>query len=166
MVQQSNKTRNQQRTAIVYFGAQRQGYLSLAQANNTKDFLDFVQTPLQRQLTPDQHHPNCHHPRYTNHGRRIRSLQGWLGAVIKLPIFRVRCCGCGAVFTVLPSFILRYRRQDADCLGKLLTLSLGMGLSQRHTALVYGWNGNERSWTPGRIWDLLQWLLIHTMRQQ
>lgn len=30
-----------------------------------------------------------------------------------MPIYRVRCCGCGVVFTVLPSFILRYRRSVA-----------------------------------------------------
>lgn len=75
-----------------------------------------------------------------------------------MPICRVRCCGCGAVFTVLPSFILRYRRQDSDCLSKLLTLSLSMGLSQRQTATVYTWSGMERSWTPGCVWSLLQWL--------
>lgn len=33
-----------------------------------------------------------------------------------------------------------------------------MGLSQRHTALVYTWSGIERSWTPGWVWALLQWL--------
>lgn len=33
-----------------------------------------------------------------------------------------------------------------------------MGLSQRHTALVYTWSGSKRSWTPGWVWSLLQWL--------
>ena len=33
-----------------------------------------------------------------------------------------------------------------------------MGLSQRHTALVYTWSGLKRSWTPGWVWGLLQWL--------
>ena len=75
-----------------------------------------------------------------------------------VPIYRVRCCGCGAVFTVLPSFILRYRRQDSDCLSKLLTLSLSMGLSQRQTATIYTWSGMERNWTPGWVWSLLHWL--------
>ena len=59
---------------------------------------------------------------------------------------------------MLPSFILRYRRQDSDCLSKVLTLSLSMGLSQRHTATVYSWSGMERKWTPGWVWSLLQWL--------
>jgi len=33
-----------------------------------------------------------------------------------------------------------------------------MGLSQRHTATIYTWSGLERSWTPGGVWSLLQWL--------
>ena len=45
------------------------------------------------------------------------------------------------------SFILRYRRQDSECLSKLLTLSLSIGLSQRHTATIYTWSGMERKWT-------------------
>ena len=157
-MKQLTKSKKQQRTAIVYFGSQRQDYLDLAQAPDTSAFLNFVQQPLQQQLTQDKHKSDCTHHQYTNHGKRLRSLQDWLGAKIMLPVFRVRCCGCGAVFTVLPSFILRYRRQDADCLGKLLTLSLGMGVSQRHTALIYSWNGTQRSWKPARIWNLLQWL--------
>jgi hypothetical protein len=75
-----------------------------------------------------------------------------------IPICRTRCQSCRAVFTVLPSFILRYRRQDADCLGKLLELNLGMGLSQRETATIYSWLGTERGWQPGWVWSLVQWL--------
>jgi len=37
--------------------------------------------------------------------------------------------------------------QDSDCLTKLLTLSLSMGLSQRHERTIYTWSGMERSWT-------------------
>jgi hypothetical protein len=85
-------------------------------------------------------------------------LQGWLGQAETIAICRVRCKTCRAVFTVLPSFILRYRRQDADCLGKLLELNLGMGLTLRETATIYSWLGAERKWNPGWIWRLVQWL--------
>jgi len=43
---------------------------------------------------------------------------------------------------------------DNVCLSKVLTLSLSMGLSQRHTATIYTWSGSERSWTPGWVWSL------------
>jgi hypothetical protein len=59
---------------------------------------------------------------------------------------------------VLPSFIARYRRQDTDSLGKLLEMSLGMGLSQRETARIYEWSDPEAGWHPGWIWHLVQWL--------
>jgi hypothetical protein len=158
-VVESSKPKNQQRTAIVYFGQEREDYLCLAAAADSREFLNYIQKPLQAQLGAEKHRVGCTEiSRYTGHGKRERYLQGWLGERVTVPIYRVRCCGCGAVFTVLPSFILRYRRQDSDCLSKLLTLSLSMGLSQRHTATIYTWSGLERSWTPGGVWSLLQWL--------
>ena len=53
---------------------------------------------------------------------------------------------------------MRYRRQDTDCLEKLLRLSLAMHLSQRHAALVYSWGGAERTWGTTWMWNLVQWL--------
>jgi hypothetical protein len=52
---------------------------------------------------------------------------------------------------------MRYRRQDTDCLGKLLELNVGMGLSQRETATIYAWNQAGHEWRPGWIWALIQW---------
>ncbi len=158
-VVESLKPKNHQRTAIVYFGSKREDYLCLAAAEDNKEFLSFIQQPLQAQLGSEKHRAGCaDSSRYTGHGKRERYLQGWLGERVTVPICRVRCCSCGAVFTVLPSFILRYRRQDSDCLSKVSRAILSMGLSQRHTALVYTWSGLERSWTPGWVWGLLQWL--------
>ena len=144
---------------MVYFGSERETYLQLVQAADSKGFLQFIKQPLQVQLGVEKHKVKCSdRSRYTVHGKRERYLQGWLGERMVVPIYRVRCCDCGAVFTVLPSFILRYRRQDSDCLSKLLTLCLSMGLSQRQTATIYTWSGMERHWTPGWVWSLLQWL--------
>ena len=95
---------------------------------------------------------------YTVHSQRNRQLQGLLGSKETIAICRVRCQTCGAVFTVLPSFILRYRRQDADCVGKLLEMNLGMGLTLRETASIYSWMGKGRSWQPSWVWSLVQWL--------
>ncbi|MEL6456447.1 MAG: DUF6431 domain-containing protein, partial [Cyanobacteria bacterium J06623_5] len=115
--------------------------------------------PLQAQLSADKHKPGCSDAsRYTVHSQIERQLQGWQGEKQTVPICRVKCCCCRAVFTVLPSFIARYRRQDTDCLGKLLTMSLGMGLSQREAATLYEWNHPTGGWHPGWVWHLVQWL--------
>lgn len=149
----------QNRTAIVHFGPTREDYLELVQSKDRKPLLERLQAPLQAQLSPERHKPGCRDTsRYTLHALRKRQLQGWLGQAETIPICRTRCQSCRAVFTVLPSFILRYRRQDADCLGKLLELNLGMGLSQRETATIYSWLGTERGWQPGWVWNLVQWL--------
>ena len=123
IVTNSSQPKNQRRTAIIYFGFKRETYLELVKAEDSSEF-----------LRVEKHKPNCcDRSRYTGRVLRERSVQGWVGERVTVPICRVRCCRCGAVFTVLPSFILRYRRQDSDCLSKLLPLSMSMGLSQRHT---------------------------------
>lgn len=150
---------NENRTAIVYFGPTKQDYLDLVRSEDHRAYIEYIQKPLQSQLTSEKHKPGCSDSRrYTVHGQRNRKLQGWQGATEELPICRVRCLSCRAVFTVLPSFILRYRRQDADCLGKLLEMNLGMGLTQRETATIYEWVNPARGWHPGWVWHLIQWL--------
>ncbi|NJR56793.1 MAG: hypothetical protein HC768_20970 [Acaryochloris sp. CRU_2_0] len=124
-----------------------------------KALLEYIQPLLSAQLPVEQHHQGCtDQNHYTIHSQRNRHLQGLLGTRETIPICRVRCQSCRAVFTVLPSFILRYRRQDADCLGKLLEMNLGMGLTLRETATLYSWMGIEHGWQPGWIWNLVQWL--------
>ncbi len=155
----TEKATYQNRTAIVYFGPNRQDYLDLVQAEDRQPLIEYLQAPLQAQLSQEQHHADCGDTsRYTLHGFRNRRVQGWLGEVATIPICRARCRSCRAVFTVLPSFVVRYRRHDADCLGKLLELSLGLGLSQRETATIYSWLGPDRGWHPGWVWNLVQWL--------
>lgn len=149
----------QNRTAIVYFGPSKQDYLNLIEAQSHREYLDYAQLFLKEQLPLEMHHDNCHDSScYTIHSQRTRFVQSWLGEKEEINICRVRCRCCRAVFTVLPSFIMRYRRQDTDCLGKLLEMNLGMGLTQRETATIYSWLGKERGWHPGWIWNLVQWL--------
>ena len=156
----SPKHHNQNRTAIVHFGPTKQDYLDLVEADDRHQaYLEYIQQPLQAQLTGDKHKPECcDTSRYTIHSQRQRMLKGWQGEAEELPICRAKCCSCKAVFTVLPSFIPRYRRQDADCLGKLLEMSLGMGLTQRETATIYEWVNPEEGWHPGWVWQLIQWV--------
>jgi Domain of unknown function (DUF6431) len=154
------KQPNQNRTAIVYFGASKQDYLNLIQADeHHQAYIEYIQKPLQAQISCQQHKPGCTDiSRYTVHSQRTRRLRGWGGELEVLPICRAKCRSCQAVFTVLPSFIARYRRQDTDCLGKLLEMRLGMGLSQRETATIYEWSHPDEGWHPGGVWQLVQWL--------
>jgi Domain of unknown function (DUF6431) len=155
----SESCTNQKRTAIIYFGVTKQDYLNLVQEKKHSALLKYIQPLLKVQLQPEQHHDGCtDQSHYTIHSQRNRHLQGLLGQRETIPICRVRCQACRAVFTVLPSFILRYRRQDADCLGKLLEMNLGMGLTLRETASIYHWMGIEHGWQPSWIWTLVQWL--------
>jgi len=132
---------NQKRTAIVFFGYQQEDYLNLVESEDRTAYIDYIQRPLQEQLKPEMHKKGCSAmSRYIVHGLRERRVQGWLGETGAIPICRVRCQAWRAVFTVLPSFRMRYRRQDTDCLGKLMEMNLGMGLSQRETATIYAWN--------------------------
>ena len=151
---------NQNRTAIVYFGPTPQDYLDLVESGvKHKAYIEYIQQPLAAQLTPDKHKPACSETsRYTVHSQIERRLQGSQSAPATLPICRVKCCRCRAVFTVLPSFIARYRRQDTDSLGKLLEMSLGMGLSPTRDSEIYEWSDPEAGWHPGWIWHLVQWL--------
>ena len=100
---------NQNRTAIVYFGATGQDYLDLVQSGEKhRAYIEYIQQPLQAQLTPDKHKPACSSTsHYTVHSQIERRLRGSQVAPETLPICRVKCCDCRAVFTVLPSFFAR-----------------------------------------------------------
>jgi Domain of unknown function (DUF6431) len=155
----SEVRQNQNRTAIIYFGPQQEDYLKLMEAQNRSALIEYIQRPLEEQLVSEKHKEGCcDTSRYTIHGMRERQVEGWMGETHVIPICRVRCQSCRAVFTVLPSFLMRYRRQDTDCLEKLMEMNLGMGLSQRETATIYAWNQAGREWQPGWIWRLVQWL--------
>lgn len=59
---------NQKRTAILYFGATKQDYLSLVQEKKHSGLLEYIQPLLQAQLHPEQHQSGCSdQSRYTIH---------------------------------------------------------------------------------------------------
>lgn len=70
--------KNQQLPAVIYFGSERETYLQLVQAADSKAFLQFIQQPLQVQLGVEKHKVNCpDRSRYTGLVLRERSVQGW-----------------------------------------------------------------------------------------
>ena len=60
--------------------------------------------------------------RFTHHDSYIRWAKHFNGTKSPVAILRVRCLDCGAVFSVQPSFIIRYKRYDTDATEKLMTL--------------------------------------------
>src|SRR3989442_6330590 len=53
-----------------------------------------------------------------------------------LTIWRIQCTSCKAVFTVLPHFVLRYRRMSPDVARQALIATHG-GLSVEWCAVIY-----------------------------
>ena len=121
----------------------------------------------------DGHHPDC--PRclhFTHHDSYPRWLKHFDGTKSQVVINRVRCLECGAVFTIQPSFIVRYKRYDTDAIEKLMTLlfitedsyrmagvsqALGMDKQQAGTWLALAETDPETI-SLMALWDLVQWL--------
>jgi hypothetical protein len=107
-----------------------------------------------------------HHDSYT---RWAKHFNGQQSAVI---IHRVRCLECGAVFSVQPSFIIRYKRYETDAIEKLMTLlfitedsyrmagiSQTLGLDEHQAGTWVALEANQdHTITPLVLWRLVQWL--------
>ncbi len=110
--------------------------------------------------------------RFTHHGGYTRWVKHFNGPKSLVTIFQVRCLECEAVFTVQPSFIIRYQRYDTDAVEKLMTLlfitedsyrmagvsqALGMDSQQAGTWAALEENQSETI-APMALWGLVQWL--------
>jgi len=120
----------------------------------------------------DGHREGC--PRqlhFTHHDTYIRRLKHFDGSTSSVTLIRVRCLECDVVFTVLPSFVVRYKRYDADALEKFMTLlfitedsyrmagveqALGMD-SQRAGTWAALENAAGLAISPRALWGLVQW---------
>ena len=84
----------------------------------------------------------------------------------------MRCLDCGAVFTIQPSFIVRYKRYDTDAMEKFMVLlfitedsyrmagvsqALGMDTYQEGTWVALE-KVNQDAISPTSLWGLVQWL--------
>lgn len=121
----------------------------------------------------DGHREGC--PRqlhFTHHDSYVRSLKHYDGSQSSVNIHRVRCLECGVVFTILPSFVLRYKRYDADAVEKFMTTlfitedsyrmsSVGQALgmdTQRSGTWAALENAKGVSIEPRALWGLVQWM--------
>jgi hypothetical protein len=121
----------------------------------------------------DGHEPDC--PRclhFTHHDSYTRWLKHFDGCQSPVDMIRVRCLECGAVFTIQPSFIVRYKRYDTDAIEKLMTLlfitedsyrmagvsqALGMDKQQAGTWVALA-ETDQETISLMALWGLVQWL--------
>ena len=121
----------------------------------------------------DGHKPGCfRRHRFTHHHDYLRWLKHYAGIRSRVCIVRVRCLDCNAVFTVLPAFVVRYKRYDTDAMEKLMVqlfITEGSyrmaGVSQAlaiDTAQSGTWAAleatSEEAIRPMVLWRLVQWV--------
>jgi hypothetical protein len=109
---------------------------------------------------------------FTHHDSYNRWTKHFDGTQSVVVIHRVRCLDCGTVFSVQPSFIIRYKRYDTDAVEKLMTLlfitedSYRMAGISQTLALDDQQAGTwaalethrEEAIQPLALWRLVQWL--------
>ena len=109
---------------------------------------------------------------FTHHDDYTRWAEHFDGTRSLVTILRVRCLDCEAVFTIQPSFIVRYKRYDTDAIEKFATLlfitedsyrmagvsqALGLDTQQEGTWVALE-DAEQTSISPMALWGLMQWL--------
>ena len=114
--------------------------------------------------------PRC--LQFTHHDAYLRWVQHFDGTRSPVTMVRVRCLECGAVFSIQPSFIVRYKRYDTDAIEKSMTLlfiaegsyrmtnvSQALGIDTRHAGTWLALEEAEPlAISPMALWGLVQWL--------
>ena len=145
---------HEHRTAIIFFGLTVQEYLQAA-ADRVRSMAVVAKALLEYATL--QHHPNCAGTgRFTRHHHDTRTARSDQTGLYERPIWQVRCLDCQVVFTVLPSFILRYQRFDAGCAQHLLEIALVMNVSSRHTNLMLS-SASPTTFAPAVYWRFMRW---------
>lgn len=108
---------------------------------------------------------------FTHHDSYTRWAKHFDGTKTLVTILRVRCLDCAVVFTVQPSFIIRYKRYETDATEKLMVLlfitedsyrmagvsqALGMDIQQAGTWSALA-KEQEQAIQPRALWGLVQW---------
>ena len=120
------KPKRQNRAVTLYLGKTLAEYEELmATAGGIEQLIHHVEVAdsLNWGHLADGHQPEC--PRclqFTHHDSYSREVKHFEGTKSAVMVFRVRCLECGAVFTIQPSFMVRYKRYETDAIEKLMTL--------------------------------------------
>lgn len=165
----------QNRTVVLYLGTTLPEYEQLlAEGVGLPELIHRVELAdsLNWGHLADGHAPAC--PRqlhFTPHQFYDRTVHHFAAPPSQVAITRVRCTDCGAVFTILPSFLVRYKRYDTDAIEKFMTLlfitedSYRMaGVSQAlgtdpHQAGTWAalTEADGTAIRPRALWELVQW---------
>ena len=119
----------------------------------------------------DGHATGCpRHLHFTHHGTYTRIVQHFDGTPSSVQMVRVRCLDCEAVFTIQPSWIVRYKRYDTDAIEKLMTLlfitedryrmagvSQALGQDDRYAGTWQALADPADAISPMALWKLVQW---------
>lgn len=167
--------KRQNRTVVLHLGNNLMEYESwLSTEGHSDELLRRVEIAddLNWCHLADGHYAGCQRRlRFTHHGAYKRGLLGFDGQLQKLLIKRVRCRECGAVFTILPSFVVRYKRWHTDAIEKLMVLLFITEDSYRLAGVSQAfaidaeqsgsWAALERTTgeaiSPMALWRLVQW---------
>jgi hypothetical protein len=176
MKSETTKTKRQNRTVTLYLGNTLTEYEALI---STKEGIENLveQVEVADSINwghlADGHDPDC--PRclhFTHHDSYPRWLKHFDGSKSQVVMIRVRCLECGAVFTIQPSFIVRYKRYDTDAIEKLMTLlfitedsyrmagvsqALGIDKQQAGTWVALA-ETDQETISLMALWSLVQWL--------
>jgi hypothetical protein len=121
----------------------------------------------------DGHCAGCaRHLHFTHHDSYTRWVKHFDGTQSPVTILRARCLDCGAVFTIQPSFIVRYKRYDTDAIEKLMVLlfitedsyrmasvSQALGIDTRQAGTWVALQETDQdAIAPIALWGLVQWL--------
>lgn len=168
--------KRQNRTVTLYLGATLAGYQQMISTEAGIQAL-IRQVEIADSLNwghlADGHCADCRrHLHFTPHDSYTRWVKHFDGARSLVTMIRVRCLDCGAVFTIQPSFIVRYKRYDTDAIEKLMVLlfitedsyrmagvsqALGLDTHQAGTWVALA-EGDPQAISPMALWGLVQWL--------
>jgi len=170
------KPKRQNRTVTLYVGSTLAEYQRLiSTAEGLQSLIRQVEIADSIDWGPlaDGHHEGCprqlHFTHHDSYSRWVKHFDGTQAAVMMM---RVRCLECEAVFTIQPSFVVRYKRYETDAMEKLMTLlfitedsyrmagvSQALGLDRQQAGTWLALTEVERAAiSPMALWGLVQWL--------
>ena len=170
------KQKRQNRTVTLHLGntlAEYQEMISTEEGMQTLIQQVEIADSLNWGHLADGHHAGCPRClRFTHHDGYTRWAKHFDGTQELVTIIRVRCLNCEAVFTIQPSFIVRYKRYDTDAMEKFMVLlfitedsyrmagvgqALGMDTHQEGTWVALE-KADQDAISPTSLWGLVQWL--------